>query len=427
MAPVTAGGARRAIGSLEGIRLLYAQISALILATSLVQLANGFFTTVVSLRLATEDFGSAIDGLIMSAFFIGFTIGSLTCGRIIRRIGHIRGYAAFGAIVIFATQGISLWAEPLLWILLRGAIGFGCVGIFVATESWLNAKAEPASRGRIFATYMVGTFVALALGQLLVGRMALDTAFPFGIIVALFAAALVIVAMTRAEQPAIGQEPDMPLADLGRGAPVAIAGAGVAGMISATVYAVTPAWMLASGIDQGTIGQVMLAVVLGGLAFQIPVGRLSDRSDRRMLLSLLAVGFAAAAIALIVLPRSLALVLPVAACLGGFMATFYPVAVSHAMDRMVGRSVVSVNGRLILVSGIGSVIGPFLGTWIMGRLDLDGVLYLLAGAALLLASMTIARSYIRPRPRRRTEAPFVLVPPQPLHVVPKEMAEAKPV
>lgn len=396
---------------------MHAQIGALIFATSLVQLANGFFTTVISLRLATEDFGSAIEGLIMSAFFVGFTIGSVTCGRIIRRIGHIRGYAAFGAMVVVATEAMSLIGEPVLWAILRALVGFGCVGIFVATESWLNAKADAASRGRIFSSYMVGTFFALALGQLLIGRIPLDSAVPFGLIVMLFAAALLIVSMTRAEPPAIGAEPELPYGELSRHAPVAVAGAIVAGMISATVYAVAPAWMLAYNISQERIGLVMLAIVLGGLAFQIPVGRLSDRLDRRVLLIVLALGLAASAIAMTLLPRAIAVVLPLGACLGGFMATLYPVAVSHAMDRMAGRSVVSINGRLILVSGIGSMIGPFAGSWVMDRLDLDGVLYLIGGSALLLAAGTAMRIVARARPARQVEAPFSVVAPQAIHLV----------
>lgn len=87
---------------------------------------------------------------------------------------------------------------------LAAAIGFGCAGLFVTTESWLNAKAPEALRGRVFAIHMVGTFLALAAGQLLIGRIDMATAAPFNAIVALFALALVLVTSTRAEPPAVG-------------------------------------------------------------------------------------------------------------------------------------------------------------------------------------------------------------------------------
>jgi len=397
---------------------MYAQVGALILATSLVQLANGFFTTLVALRLGVEDFNPAFEGVIMSAFFVGFTIGSITCGGIIQRIGHIRSYAAFGGIVIGATVGMSMFVETSAWAVLRAAIGFGCVGLFVATESWLNAKASPATRGRVFSTYMVGTFLALALGQLLVGWLPLDSAVPFNIIIALFAAALVIVSMTRAEPPPIVSEVKLPYGELTRAAPLAVLGAVVAGMVSATFYAVVPGWMLAQQVAQETIGLVMLSAVIGGLAFQVPVGLLSDRMDRRILLGTLAIGFALTAVALTLIPRTLSLILPVAALLGGFMSTLYPVCVSNALDNMTGERVVSISGRLILVSGIGSAIGPVTASWIMSYLDINGVLYFMAGATAVLGGAAMSRGVTRPA-ATPVESPFMVVAPLALQVAPE--------
>ncbi|HEY2226816.1 MAG TPA: MFS transporter, partial [Xanthobacteraceae bacterium] len=117
------------------------------------------------------------------------------------------------------------------------------------------------------------------------------------------------------------------------------------------------------GIERPTIALFMLVAVLGGLAFQVPVGRLSDRFDRRLVLAALAFGFAGTAVALVLLPHSLPVILPAAALLGGFMSTLYPVSVcvAHAHDRMAAGWVVAVSGRLILVSGLGSVLGPLIG------------------------------------------------------------------
>jgi MFS family permease len=155
----------------------------------------------------------------------------------------------------------------------------------------------------------------------------------------------------------------------------------------------------------------MLAAVLGGLAFQMPVGRLSDRFDRRVVLAVLCVGFAFIAIVLVYLPRSLPIILPAGATLGGFMSTLYPVCVAHAHDRMPGDRVIAVTGRLILVSGCASVVGPLIGTILMQRYGIDGVLYLLAAAALLLAAFAAAGSLMSPSPLHR-ERPFEILAPQ---------------
>src|SRR3974390_346617 len=161
------------------------QIGPLFVATSLIQLANGFFGTFVSLRVAIESFDTP--GLVLSAYFAGFTMGAFRCSRIIERIGHIRAYSAFAALVATATALMPLLVGSLAWVVLRAIVGFGCAGIFVTTESWLIAKALPSERGRVFSIYMVGSFLALALGQLLIARANIMAAAPFNAIVALFA------------------------------------------------------------------------------------------------------------------------------------------------------------------------------------------------------------------------------------------------
>jgi MFS family permease len=389
---------------------MHAQIGTLIAATSLVQLANGFFTTFVSLRLTLEDFGPAMTGLVLSAYFAGFTLGAVRCGAVIQRIGHIRAYAAFAGMVVAATAAMPLLVGPLAWIVLRAIVGIGCVGLFVTTESWLNAKAQPDQRGRVFSIYMVGTFLALALGQLLIGRLAIDSAGPFHAIVALFAVALAMVSTTRADAPAIIAEASLPYGDLTRQAPIAVAGCIVAGVVGSSFYALVPAWMQSDGFPQGRIALVMLVAVLGGLAFQVPVGRLSDRLDRRLVLVVLALGFAISAVALVLVPRVLAAGLPVAALLGGFMSTLYPVCVSHALDRMPSDRVVAVSGRLILVSGIGSALGPLIGTAVMAGFGIDGLLYFMAAATGLLALVTAARMRVRAAPEHQERTFDILAP-----------------
>ena len=388
-----------------------AQIGTLIIATSCVQLANGFFGTFISLRVVLEGFDATMAGLVLSSFFAGFTVGAVRGGRIIERIGHIRAYAAFAGLVVAATAAMTLLIGPLPWLVLRAMVGFGCAGLFVTTESWLNAKAQPAERGRVFALYMVGTFIALAIGQLLIGSVPIKTMVPFNISVALFAVALVMVCATRAEPPRAVTAAMLPYGQLARAAPVAVVGAGLSGLTASAFYALVPVWMQGQGIAQTTIGLFMLMAVLGGLAFQIPVGRLSDRVDRRIVLAALGFGFAVIAVVLVHLPRSLPVILPGAVLLGGFMSALYPVCVAHAHDHMPADRVVAVSGRLILLSGVGSILGPLIGMSLMGRFGINGVFYLMAVAAFLLAVVAGVRSFLFASPPH-LERSFEILAPQ---------------
>jgi MFS family permease len=388
-----------------------AQIGTLIVATSGVQLANGFFGTFFSLRVALETFEPTMAGLVLSSYFAGFTIAAMRCGHIIERIGHIRVYAACAGLVVAATVAMPLLVGPLPWLLLRAVTGFGCAGLFITTESWLNAKAEPSERGRVFSFYMLGTFAALALGQVLISHAQIETAAPFNAVTILFAVALVMVAMTRAEPPQASAAVTLPYSQLLREAPVAVAGSALSGLISSAFYSLVPAWMQDEGIELATIGLFMLVAVLGGLAFQIPVGRLSDRVDRRILLAALGVGFAITAIAIVHLPHTRLVVLPAAALLGGFMSALYPVCVANAHDRMPADRVVALSSRLILVSGLGSVLGPLIGMSLMRSFDINGVFYLMAAAALLLAVVAAGMS-LATLPPAQLERPFDILAPQ---------------
>ena len=374
-----------------------------------------------------EDFGSTMAGLVLSSYFAGFTVAALRCGRIIERIGHIRGYAAFAGVVAAATAAMALMAGSLTWLVLRAIVGFGCSGLFITTESWLNAKAQPSERGQIFSIYMVGTFLALALGQLLIGRAKIETTAPFSAIVALFAVALVMVSTTRAEPPRATTVETLPYGQLARAAPVAVIGCALSGLITGAFYALVPAWMQDVGTARATIALFMLVVVLGGLAFQVPVGWLSDRFDRRLVLAALGLGFTGLAVILVHLPRSLPVVLPPAALLGGFMSTLYPVCVSHAHDRMPADRVVAVSGRLILLSGLGSVVGPLIGSIMMAHFEIDGVFYLMAAAALILTLLAAGRSFTTTAPHH-LERPFEVLAPQatPLAHDPLEVSDMSP-
>jgi MFS family permease len=406
-----------------------AAIGTLILATSLVQLANGFFGTFISLRVAIEDFGPTLAGVVLSSYFAGFTLAAMRCGRIIERVGHIRAYAAFAGVVAAATAAMPLWVGPVIWLALRAVVGFGCAGLFITTESWLNAKAAPNERGRVFAIYMVGTFAALAAGQLLIAKANVTSAGPFNAIVALFALALVMVSATRAEPPRMAAVPALPMRQLARAAPIAVAGCALSGMMSGTFYSLVPAWMQGEAIDRSTIALFMFVAVAGGLAFQVPVGRWSDAADRRRVLATLALGFATAALALVLLPHTRLIVLTAAALLGGFLSTLYPVCVANAHDSMAGDSVVAVSGKLILVSGVGSVIGPLIGTPIMVSFDINGVLYFMAVTAVVLAILAWSAS-TRVAPPPHEARPFDIVTPQAsplvhaLHQAPEPLQDA---
>ena len=410
---------------------ILASLGSLILGISLVQLANGYVGTLIGIRLAQEQVEPVIIGLVMSAYFAGFVAGAMLCHQVIYRAGHIRAFAAFAALVAAAILGHPLFFAPGLWTVLRALTGFGCAGLFVVTESWLNAKAPAAIRGSVFAVYMVATYATFAGSQFVLNVASPADFTLFALAAILLCIALAVVTMTRSDQPVLVPAQRIVFGELAAAAPVAVAGCFTAGLITGSFYALLPVYGQSSGRSVFEISWYLALAILGGLLLQVPVGKLSDRADRRLVAALVALAFAALALAIGPTARTpwfFVLWLP----LGGFMSVIYPVCVAHANDRMPAERAIAVSGRLILIAGIGSAIGPLLGSSVMESFGIRGLFKYLAVAAALFALFTLARG-LRGRPstpkRRRL---FLIVQPifaQELAHVSKEAqptAAAKP-
>jgi MFS family permease len=383
-------------------------LGSLIIGISLIQLANGYTGTLIGIRLGAATLAPIVAGIVMSAYFAGYATGAVLCGPLIDRVGHIRAFAALSAIVAAALLGHALYFDPVLWALLRALAGFGCAGLFVTTESWLNAKATPATRGRVFSIYMVATYATFAGSQFMLNLAAPSSPTLFVLAAILFCIALVVVATAPAEQPVPVPSTRLKAGELAVAAPVGVAGCFIAGVITGSFYGLVPVYGQASGYTVLQIAAYMALAILGGLVFQIPVARLSDRMDRRLVAGLVALAFAVVAQAIGTItsaPWFLAFWLLV----GGFMSVIYPVCVAHTNDRMPSERAIAVSGRLILISGIGSAIGPLLGSSVMEVFGVRGLFSYMAAAAALFSLFALARGVVVPPPKLKRQRPFLLI------------------
>jgi MFS family permease len=388
---------------------VFAAIGSLIVAISLIQLANGYMGTLIGIRLASAQVEPLVAGIVTSAYFTGYMAGAALCHQLISRTGHIRAFAAFAALAAAAFLCHALYFNPALWAVLRALVGFGCAALFVATESWLNAKVTAASRGAVFAIYMVATYATFAGGQFVLNLASPADFTLFALAAILFCVALLLVAVTRADQPAPTPVNPLKAGELAAAAPVAVVGCFVGGLVSGAFYALVPVYAASNGRSVLEISSYMALAIIGGLLMQIPIGKLSDKFDRRVVASFVAWAFAA--VALTVAPARPTPWFPaVWLLLGGFMSVIYPICVAHANDRMSAERAVSVSGRLVLISGIGSAIGPLLGSAAMALLDIRGLFYFMAVAMALFALFALARGLSGKRAPLRRPWPSLLFP-----------------
>lgn len=361
-------------------------IAALLGSAALLMVGNGLFSTLLAVRLNLEGADETRIGLVMSAYFAGLVAGSVVCGRIIGRVGHIRSFAVFAAVMAAAALAHALRVDALTWIALRAVTGFAMAGVLMAIESWMNAAATRETRGQVLAVYMAIFYLALGAGQLL-----LNTADPagfqlFSVVGIFFALSLVPVAMTRAPTPELPGRSSLAFARLLQAAPVGVMGAFVAGLVLGAFYGLAPVFAQGIGLSIAGTSWLMTVAILGGLVLQYPIGHLSDFVDRRAVLLVVGLGAALASGALVVVAGQTTTVLFVLIALfGGFAFTLYPLAVAHANDRLDADELVGAAGLLLLCYGVGAVIGPALGAAGMRSLGSGGLFAILSAACACLA------------------------------------------
>jgi MFS family permease len=387
---------------------IFAAQGSLILGISLVQLVNGYMGTLVGLRLSSGGTEAMTTGIVTSAFFFGYAIGSVRCKAIIQRSGHIRAFATFAATVAIGILGLSLYFDAISWAVFRLITGFGCAGLFVTTESWLSVKSNSETRGKVFSIYMVATYLTFGGSQfaVLLGSSGGTLLFELGAMI--LCLTVILVATTRSEQPVIAAAVRLRMGEVLRAAPVAVLGCFVAGIISGAFFGLMPVFGQASGLPVLKISSYIALAIFGGMLLQLPVGKLSDKFDRRLVAGLCALAFAVLAVAMH-WARETPAFEPMWLLLGGFMSVIYPVCVAHANDRLPAERAVAVSGRLILISGMGSVLGPLLGSAVMSAHGVVGLFYFMAVTAALFAAFALTRGVLVSPPFFKRERPFLVL------------------
>jgi len=282
-----------------GMLVTVRSVFSLLLSYGLLLLANGMFGTLLGVRSQIEGFSTQIVGLIMAAYFLGLLQGALRAGMIVSAVGHIRAFAAFASVMSVTALMHVIVVDQIVWCVLRFVSGFCMAGMILVTESWLNARCTKRTRGQVMALYMTTNYFAAGCGQFLL-TIADPARFQlFSVASIIFSLALVPVLLTQAAAPKPPQRDPLNLRELWRTSPLGLMGSFCAGMVNASFYSLAPVFALGLGLDVSGISRFMASVIFGGLLLQYPVGRLSDRIDRRVVLSMVTLATAAACVAIV--------------------------------------------------------------------------------------------------------------------------------
>ncbi len=352
-------------------------VRSILLSIFMLMAGSGFLATLISLRLNRAGSGAMTIGIVATAYFGGLIIGSLRAGGVVRRVGHIRAFAAFVALLSASTLSYVLLSHPLFWMLLRLVDGMCVAGVFVCLESWLNDRAEPQMRGSVLAAYMVALYSGQAIGQLLLGASGALPAIPFQLASILISLAIIPLCLTRSAAPAPVEASAFSIRSLLAASPLGAWGAVATGLMLGAFYGLAAVHVRRLGLDLPETARFMMFVILGGVALQWPLGRLSDRHDRRQVI----IGsFAAAALVSVALSlgQDGLWLTGLGALFGGLSFALYPLCVAHCNDRLLETERVAASGRLVLLYSLGAALGPLLAGGAMTAFGTGGLFLFIA-------------------------------------------------
>jgi len=374
------------------MRSILLSIAALLLSVALLLLGSGLQGTLLGIRGAIEAFSPTFIGLIITAYYVGFAAGCFWGARMIERVGHIRAFAAFASLASAATIIFPVIVEPYSWLALRVLAGYCFAILYMAIESWLNDRIPNESRGRLLAVYMI-----VNLGSIAGAQQLLNLADPGGFVLfvlssVLVSLALVPVSLTASSAPTAVPTDRMSLGELYTNSPLAVVGAFAIGLANGAMWGLIPLASIQTGYTTADIATFMSVVVLGGVALQWPVGRLSDMLDRRHVIIMAATVMCAVSVALYIFAsgdRNIALAL--AFILGGMNLVIYPLCAAHINDRITQEDVIQANAALLLVLGVGAASGPLIGGLVMDGFGPLSLYLYMAGVAALFVLFALYR------------------------------------
>ena len=381
-------------------------VASLLLGTVLLLLGVGLLNTLIPLRGQSLGFTVTMVGALTSVYYVGYFIGTFTLPPLIHRIGHIRAFAFCTALVAALVLVQALGSAYWLWLVLRILQGLALVGLYAIIESWLNVAAEPKHRNSVFSFYMMLNLASLAVAQQFL-RIEGEAFVLFSVVAILICVAILPVAATRQLQPDIQSVPQLNVRRLYRLVPTALAAALLSGLIMGALWGLLPLYARAVGFDVGEIGTYMSVAIVGGVVLQWPLGRLSDRHDRRLTLAMISAVAAVAALANLVFPTSHQLTaMALIFAFAGVNFAIYPIAVAHLVDYLPREELLSASSSVLLVYGVGSALGPLLAGALMNMLQ-PGLLFVWFAALNGLLAVYAAYRYMTRRREAVTDRHYV--------------------
>jgi len=340
------------------MRAVLSSIGALLISAAILLAGGGLLGTLVAVSAELNGFPLVAIGFLTSAYFAGFMGGCLATPYLVKRVGHVRVFAALSSLVAACALSHMLLINVPSWAILRALTGFSFAGLYMLIESWINEQSPNDKRGQVLSIYRMVDLAAVTVGQFLLTLADPKEFILFSLVAILISLAIFPISLSTSKAPMAVTSTKLNIRKLVKISPLAVAGCFVVGLSSGAFWGVAPVFVQQLDHSVFMVSVFMSVVIFAGAVMQWPMGWLSDKIGRRKVLILASLGGVMSGIFLWKLaPQSLAFLMAGGTLYGMFAMQIFGMAAAHANDY--------VSGGLLLIYGIGSVIGPSVAPIVM--------------------------------------------------------------
>jgi|TARA_B100001079_G_scaffold233719_1_gene214634 MFS family permease len=372
---------------------------ALFFGFAIISTAHGLQGTLLGIRAIVEGFSFVSTGFVVAGYYVGFLAGSILIPILLQRVGHIRVFAALASLASIAILLHSIFLDPFSWFFIRILTGISLSGIYVIMESWLNDKSTNQTRGKILSIYMIVTFSFVGLGQVLLNLSDPAKVDLFILVSILLSFSLLPILLSITDAPNFNDPKRLTLKELYIITPLGFVAALLIGLAHSAIFGYGAVYAIAKGLNTFEISIFMVIVSTFGAILQWPIGYLSDRIDRRIIL--IGVTLIASCLSIfIVISSYLSLIVffIVLAFYAGMSLPMYSLAIAHTNDFLQPDEIVAASSSMAILVGIGSIVGPIAASLFMKSIGPDGFFAYLFVVHLLLGLFGLYRMGKRTKP-----------------------------
>ena len=363
---------------------------ALLFGMFLLMLGNGLQGTLLGVRGSIEGMSPQTMSWVMTGYFVGFLFGSQLTPNMIRRVGHVRVFAALGSLVSACLILYAAWTNPYFWFLLRIIVGFCFSGIYVVAESWLNDSSSNETRGQTLSAYLIVQMMGIVLAQAVLNFADPSGYMLFIIISVVVSLSFAPILLSVSPAPQFQTSKRMTLSQLWSISPLGVVGQFFLGAIFAALFGMASVYGTERGLTVKDISLFVAAIYFGGMILQYPIGWVSDRMDRRVLIFIVcSIGtfFSFAAN----LSDNFIWLLIVAFIIGGVSNPLYSLYIAYTNDNLEHDDMASASGGLIFLTGIGAIFGPSIVGWLLDEYGAASYFWFIGSVMAIMGSYALYR------------------------------------